>query len=96
MVGPTGCRLSFPDKHTQSFPPPPPGAALVSQFGLGFLREREEHASEGEQPLASVIFFRVTQEVADRAAHQARPWGPAPPPPIVPVGHLPAVPQGRG
>lgn len=28
-------------------PLPPPRAALASQFGLGFLPVREEHASEG-------------------------------------------------
>lgn len=50
----------------------------------------------GEQPLALVVFFRVTQEVADSSARHARSRPPAPPPPIVPVGHLPAVPQGRG
>lgn len=50
----------------------------------------------GEQPLALVVFFRVTQEVADSPTHDARPGPPTPPPPIVPVGHLPAVPQWRG
>lgn len=50
----------------------------------------------GEQPLAFVVFFRVTQEVADGSARRARSRPPAPPPPIVPIGHLPAVPQGRG
>lgn len=75
----------------------PPRAALASQFGLGFLRVREKSMHRrGEQPLALVVFFRVTQEVADRPAHHARPRPPAPPPPVVPVGHLPAVPQRRG
>lgn len=98
LVGSTGCRLSFPPPliSTRSFPPPPPRAAPASQFSLGFLRVREEHASEGEQPLAFVVFFRVTQEVADGSTHHARPRAPTPPPPIVPVGHLPAVSQGRG
>lgn len=50
----------------------------------------------GEQPLALVVFFCVTQEVADASAHHAWPRPPTPPPPVVPVGHLPAVPQGRG
>jgi len=49
----------------------------------------------GEQPLALVVFFRVTQEVADSPTHDAGPRPPAPPPPIVPVGHLPAMPQRR-
>lgn len=50
----------------------------------------------GEQPLAFIVFFRVTQEVADGSTHHAGSRPPTPPPPIVPVGHLPAVPQGRG
>lgn len=86
---------SFSDKHAVLPSSSPPGRTGFP-IGLGFLRVREEHASEGEQPLAFVVFFRVTQEVADCSTHHARPRAPTPPPPIVPVGHLPAVSQGRG
>lgn len=51
---------------------------------------------KGEQPLALVVLFRVTQEVAHSPTHHAWPGPPAPSPPIVPVGHLPAVPQRWG
>lgn len=50
----------------------------------------------GEQPLALVVLFRVTQEVADSPTHHTWPGPPAPPPSIVPIGHLPAVPQRWG
>lgn len=96
--------LSFPSSCliTHGVLPPssslflPPGPHWLPSSVLDFsVREKSMHR-RGEQPLAFVIFFRVTQEVADSSTHHAWPRPPTPPPPIVPIGHLPAVPQGRG
>lgn len=74
----------------------PPGPHWLPNLVLVFsLWEKSMHR-RGWQPLALIIFFRVTQEVTDSSTHHARPRPPTPPPSIVPIRHLPAVPQGWG
>lgn len=72
-----------------------PGVAKSMHWrGAGWRRDGAEGAEMGwwGQLLALVIFLGVAEHVNAGPAHHPLPC-PSPPPPIMPIGHLPAVPQ---